>query len=111
MLTEAEKNLKSLQDAYQYELDVVKKQKQSLQDAVSDGEAAQYEIWKDLKGVEEYPSVSVHGLGRMIGISQEYSGDNVDVFPLRPSVLFKGTWTWSRPSAFPNSCVGIPSCA
>jgi hypothetical protein len=72
---EAEKNLHSLQEAYQYELDKLKKQKQSLLDKVSKAEVKQYELWRDLKGIEEYPSLSVHGLGRMIGISQEYSGD------------------------------------
>jgi hypothetical protein len=72
---EAEKNLKSLQEAYQYELNKVKKQKQALQDKVSKVEVKQYELWRDLKGITEYPSLSVHGLGRMIGISQEYSGE------------------------------------
>jgi hypothetical protein len=83
---EAEKNLNSLQEAYQYELEKVKKLKKTIQDKVAKGEAVQYGLWRDLKGIQEYPSLSVHGLGRMIGISQEYTGDYSNPRFINPAV-------------------------
>jgi hypothetical protein len=73
-IAEAEKNLKFLQDAYQFELGLVKDQKDSLQTDVSGVQASQFSLWKSLKGILQYPSISIHGLGRVFGISQQYYG-------------------------------------
>ncbi|HEY5039399.1 MAG TPA: hypothetical protein VIJ93_10035 [bacterium] len=73
-IAEAEKNLKSLQEAYQFELGLVKDQKSVLGTDVSGAQASQFDLWKSLKGVAQYPSISIHGLGRAFGISQQYYG-------------------------------------
>lgn len=75
-LAQAEQNLHSLQDAYQYELKVYKDGVKGVQDREAGLEAAQYDLWKRLKGITEYPTITVHGLGRAFGISQQYYGDS-----------------------------------
>jgi hypothetical protein len=74
-LSKAAQNLTSLQDAYQYELKAVQGQKDSTLKASSDVEAGQYDLWKRLKGISEYPTVAWHGVGRAFGVSQQYYGD------------------------------------
>lgn len=63
-IAEAEKALKTLEEAYQFELGLVRDQKTDLEGALSRVEAAQYDLWKGLKGITQYPSLSVHGVGR-----------------------------------------------
>ncbi len=80
-IAEAEKNIDSLQAAYDFELKLVRDQKADLEDQVSKAEAAQFDLWKSVNGLTEYPSMSIHGLGRMFANSQQYYGDpNLD-FP------------------------------
>jgi hypothetical protein len=74
-LAKAAQTLTSLQDAYQYELKAVKGQKDSTLKSSSDVEAGQYDLWKRLKGISEYPTVAWHGLGRAFQITQQYYGD------------------------------------
>jgi hypothetical protein len=74
-IRKAAQNLTSLQDAYQYELKAVQGQKDSTLKTSSDVEAGQYDVWKRLKGISEYPTVTWHGVGRAFGISQQYYGD------------------------------------
>jgi hypothetical protein len=74
-LDKAAQTLTSLQDAYQYELKAVQGQKDSTLKASSDVEAGQYDLWKRLKGISEYPTVAWHGVGRAFAISQQYYGD------------------------------------
>jgi hypothetical protein len=70
----AEQALTSLQDAYNLELQLVKDQKTDLTDQLSQAEEDQYGLWKMVKSVQDNPSVSIHGLGRALGISQQYYG-------------------------------------
>ena len=74
-LQKAALSLNSLQDAYQYELKAVQGSKDSVLKDADGLNAAQYDIWKRLKGVEEYPTVAWHGLGRAFLINQQYYGD------------------------------------
>ena len=74
-LAKAAQTLMSLQDAYQYELKAVQGQKDSTLKASSDVEAGQYDLWKRLKGISEYPTVAWHGLGRAFQITRQYYGD------------------------------------
>lgn len=73
---EAIKNLHSLEDAYQYELKLVKDKVQALKDKTGDLENQQYDLRKRIMGVSsQYPKVAVYGLGRAFGLYQEYSGN------------------------------------
>ncbi len=74
-LAKAAQTLTSLQDAYQYELKAVQGQKDATLKSSSDVEAGQYDLWKRLKGISEYPTVAWHGLGRAFQIAQQYYGD------------------------------------
>jgi hypothetical protein len=74
-LQKAALSLGSLQEAYQYELKAVQGSKDSVLKDADGLNAAQYDIWKRLKGIEEYPTVAWHGLGRAFLINQQYYGD------------------------------------
>ena len=74
-LAQAEKNLHSLTEAYDFELKAVKDQVKEIQDRAAAVDASQYEILKKLNGIVEYPSVSIHGLGRAFAFSQQFYGD------------------------------------
>ena len=74
-LQKAALTLGSLQDAYQYELKAVQGSKDSVLKDADALNAAQYDIWKRLKGINEYPTVAWHGLGRAFLINQQYYGD------------------------------------
>jgi hypothetical protein len=71
-LAQAERNLKTLEQTYQLELDAVVQEKQALEDEIAQAENAQYALWKELKGPTSSPSISIHGLGRAFGISEQY---------------------------------------
>jgi hypothetical protein len=74
-LKQAAQNLTSLQDAYQYELKAVQATKDATLKSSADVDAGQYDVWKRLKGISEYPTVAWHGVGRAFAISQQYYGD------------------------------------
>ncbi|HVM33077.1 MAG TPA: hypothetical protein VMU88_08085, partial [bacterium] len=74
-LAKAALTLTSLQDAYQYELKAVQASKDGVLKDADGINAAQYDLWKRLKGIEEYPTVAWHGLGRAFEISRLYYGD------------------------------------
>lgn len=74
-LEKAAASLNSLEDAYQYELKSVQGTRDSTLKDASDMENEQYELWKRLKGITEYPTVAWHGLGRAFLITQQYNGN------------------------------------
>ncbi|HJT23137.1 MAG TPA: hypothetical protein VJ873_01070, partial [bacterium] len=73
-IAEMEKSLRSLKEAYDAELGLVKDQKADLEGKVAKVEGEQYDLWKSLQGVQEWPTIAWHGLGRAFGISQQYYG-------------------------------------
>ena len=75
-LAKAASNLTSLEDAYKFELKSVQDSRQEVEDNSKSVEAGQYDLWKRLKGIEEYPTISIHGLGRAFGISDQYYGNS-----------------------------------
>ena len=79
-LAEAKKNLHSLTDAYQYELKRIKDRVGAVKDHVTALDASQYDLWKRLQGIVEYPNVAVHGLGRAFAFSQQYFGNNTGLY-------------------------------
>ncbi len=82
---EAIKSLHSLEEAYQYELKLVKDKVQALKDKTQDLENQQYDLRKRIKGISQYPTIAVYGLGRAFGLAQEYLGD------LPPYLTMPGT--------------------
>ncbi|HVZ79313.1 MAG TPA: hypothetical protein VHE12_00780 [bacterium] len=77
---EAEKNLQNLQEAYDFELKLVRDQKDDLDAKLSKAEADQFDLWRSVRGITEYPSVSIHGVGRAMGIGQQYFGTYTNSF-------------------------------
>lgn len=75
---QAIQSLNSLEDAYQYELKLVKDKVQALTDKVNDIDAQQYDLRKRIMGISQFPTIAVHGLGRAFGLVQQYSGDEPD---------------------------------
>ena len=73
---QAIQSLNSLEDAYQYELKLVKDKVQALTDKVNDIDAQQYDLRKRIMGISQFPTIAVHGLGRFLGYAQQYSGDD-----------------------------------
>lgn len=71
---EAIKSLHSLEDAYQFELKLVKEKVAALKDKVDDADAQQYDLRKRIKGISQFPNIAVYGLGRAFGMAQEYTG-------------------------------------
>ncbi|HXL72318.1 MAG TPA: hypothetical protein VN963_01725 [bacterium] len=81
----AEQALQSLQATYDLELQLVKDQKTDLTDQLSLAESDQYGLWKMVKSIDTNPSVSIHGTGRAIGISQQYYGSYTGISLSNPS--------------------------
>lgn len=75
LLQNAEAALTSLDDAYEVELQAVMQAKGVMLDDLNKAEADQYQLWRDVKSVTESPSISIHGVGRMFGVSQNVYGD------------------------------------
>ena len=74
LLAKARKSMATLKDAYQYEINKVKESLESLEGKANGLEADQFDLWKHLQGMKEFPSISIHGLGRASGTVQQYSG-------------------------------------
>ena len=70
-LAKAAENLHSLQEAYQSELTKVKDRLKALSDEVDQADVDQYDLRKRIKGITQLPSISIHGLGRAFGFSQQ----------------------------------------
>ena len=87
-LAQAETALRTLQQAYELELSVVQQQKESLTDQVTQAEEDQYALWRSLKSVNESPSISLHGTGRMSGISRQYFGSGSAVTLSYPNLSY-----------------------
>lgn len=68
--------LNSLQEAYQYELQEIQTPVKALDDKTTTLENAQYDLLKRLKGIDEYPTIAWHGLGRMFGAAQRYTNSD-----------------------------------
>ncbi len=73
-LAKAAENLHSLKEAYDSELTKLKDKLKSLQDAADQADVDQFDLRKRIKGITQFPSVSVHGLGRAFGYSQQRWG-------------------------------------
>ena len=74
-LAKAAENLHSLKEAYDSELTKLKDRLKALGDQVDQADADQYDLRKRIKGITQFPSVSVHGLGRAFAYSQQYWGN------------------------------------
>ena len=74
-LEQAAAELHSLRETYQFELDLVQKRLKALQDRMDEIESRQFEFRKKQKSLENAPSVTIHGLGRAMGIAQHLFGD------------------------------------
>jgi hypothetical protein len=74
LLKTAEDDLKSLDETYELELQVVIQDKSIVLEDLAKAEASQYDLWKQVKNLRESPHLSVSGKGRMYGISQQYWG-------------------------------------
>ncbi len=74
-LAQAEKNLHSLAEAYQFELKRVEDEVKSRESRAAAVDASQYDIFQRLKGFTDYPNVAFHGLGRAFAFSRQYYGD------------------------------------
>ncbi len=75
LLVNAEAALKSLDEAYELELLAVMQAKGVMLDDLNKAEADQYQLWRDVKSVTESPSVAIHGVGRMFGVSENVYGN------------------------------------
>ncbi len=71
LLQSAEAALTSLDEAYEVELQAVMQAKGVMLDDLTKAEADQYQLWRDVKSLTESPNVSIYGIGRMFGISQQ----------------------------------------
>src|SRR5579871_1358105 len=84
-IAEMERNLRSLKEAYDFELKLVQDQKADVENKVAKAEGEQYDLWKSLKGITEYPTIDWHGLGRAYGLSQQYFGSTTAVALNQPA--------------------------
>ena len=71
-LAKAAKSLRSLDEAYQYELKAVKGRLKAVQDRAANVDADQYDLRKRIVGIEQFPTVAVHGVGRFSLMSNQY---------------------------------------
>jgi hypothetical protein len=78
--------LHDLEDTYRYELSQLKDSIQALGKSLDDLEAKEYGLRKRLKGMEEFPTLAIHGLGRAFGYTQQYSGDYSGVYFPNPGM-------------------------
>jgi hypothetical protein len=117
--TEAIKNLNSLEEAYRYELKFVKDKVDGLKAKVDDLDGQLYDLRKRLKGIEQYPTIAVHGLGRAFGKFEEVDGlsptgyrSTNGYLDLQPFGTISKEVRWVPPSCpmtpRPWSCVGSP---
>jgi hypothetical protein len=75
-LSQAGTILHNLEETYQYELGKLKDSVKALGRSMDDLENQEYGLRKRVKGIEQFPTIAVHGLGRAFGLSQQYSGDD-----------------------------------
>lgn len=69
------KTLHSLEEAYKWEVDRVKGKLKAVQTKANEVDSQQYDLRKRLKGMEQFPKVAVHGLGRYFAYSYQLSGN------------------------------------
>ncbi len=73
--------LNSLEDAYQYELKDIKAPVNDLNDKTQALENGQYDLLKRLKGIDEYPTITWHGIGRVFGAAQRFTSSDPGYTP------------------------------
>jgi len=78
-LAKAAQSLHSLDEAYQYELKSVKDRLKAVQDRVASVDADQYDLRKRIMGIEQFPTVAVHGVGRASLYSNQYDTASMGV--------------------------------
>ncbi len=66
--------LHNLSETYRYELDKLRESIKSLGTSITSLEGEEYALRKRVKGIEQYLDISIHGLGRAFGFTQQYSG-------------------------------------
>lgn len=67
--------LHNLEETYRYELSQLRESVRKLAASLDDLDAQEYAIRKRVKGIEQYPTIAIHGLGRAFGLTQQYTGD------------------------------------
>lgn len=72
--------LHDLEETYRYELGKLKESIKDLGSSLDDLEAQEYALRKRLKGIEQYPTIAIHGLGRAFGLTQQYTGNYSGVY-------------------------------
>jgi len=72
-IEDAASTLHSLEEAYQFELKVLKDRIQALKDKTDDLEAQQYATRKKVKSLLYAPKAALHGVGRAFASSSQYS--------------------------------------
>ncbi len=71
-LAKAAESLHSLDEAYQYELKAVKDRLKAVRDRADNVDADQYDLRKRIKGIEQFPTVAIHGVGRINLMSNQF---------------------------------------
>ncbi len=66
--------LHNLEETYRYELSKLNESIQTLSSSVQDLENQEFALRKRVKGIDQYPTIAIHGLGRAFGFTQQYSG-------------------------------------
>lgn len=74
---EAIKSLNSLEEAYEFELKLVKDKVDALSGKVDDVDAEQYDLRKRIKGISQFPTVAVYGYGRAFGLADQFYENGV----------------------------------
>jgi len=62
------------ESAQRWETDRLKVRKKGLEEGARDLDKEQFALWEKVQGVVQYPSVSVHGVGRMFGLGTRFQG-------------------------------------
>jgi len=78
--------LHNLEETYQYELGKLNESVKALGDSLNDMENQEYALRKRLKGIDQYPTIAIHGLGRAFGFTQQYSGDYSNAYFPNPGM-------------------------
>jgi hypothetical protein len=71
--------LHNLSETYRYELDKLKESVKTLGTSLTSLEGEEYALRKRVKGIEQYPNIAIHGVGRAFGYTQQYMGSNTGV--------------------------------
>jgi len=78
--------LHNLEETYKFELGRLKDSVQTLGNSMDDLEAKEFALRKRIKGIDQYPTIAIHGLGRAFGFTQQYSGDYSGIYFPNPGM-------------------------